>query len=360
MSLWPIKTVTGIIEYGLCDGGGGAYAPDLCVEPKIYKESIDVIHHFFYEPSNDLLIAYILFRQKAWPGWGVSRFEWSAETGEFINRASVSIWTVSWNLHAGIGSYNKTFCVRPYDWKITEVPWNTISWTSPMWSMDMATWNPNPQLRYVVVNLQDNLIAGIKDWNLEVWDISGTPTRRGSMRLPNVLGYLAMESREICWVITKDGIILKANYKDNPPRWEMITSIQNPSPDAINYFITWDQKRGRVAVMRQRPDAADGACQCQFEFYRPLIKVVDITEPVPVGRHRAGDLTEFVAHLYGAAGEGITPYRVLGSLQTPALGSLLRAEGVSAVNGSISLLYRAPDEPGEDTLIVEATITDGE
>ena len=48
---------------------------------------------------------------------------------------------------------------------------------------------------------------------------------------------------------------------------------------------------------------------------KPLVKIVGMTDPVPVGRHRAGDMMEFVAHLYGSAGEGVTPYRVIGSLQ---------------------------------------------
>jgi hypothetical protein len=362
MSLWPINIATGIIEYDLCDGGTGIYAPDLCVDPKIYQESITDIGHFFYEPSNDRLVAYLLTRKKAWPGWDAFRYEWSAETGALIRRTWVGVGASHYANHAGVGSFNKIFTTWKPDARITEVPWNDLTgWASPMWSIDPSTWTPSRAFTHAVVNLQDNLIVGVPFGpSIEIWDISGTPTLRAALQLPNPLGYLAYESRETCWAITQTGLILKANYKENPPRWEMLSSVQDPSPDALNYFITWDRKRERLAVLRQRPDATDGACQCQLEFYRPLVRVANMTDPVPVSRHRCGEVVEIVAHLYGTAGEGITPYRVTASLQAPAGGTLLRSEGISTVNGAVSFIYKAPDVIGEETVILEATINDGE
>jgi hypothetical protein len=359
MSLWLIRTTTGIIEYALCDGQGGIYAPDLCAGNKIYKEEIDEIGHFFYEPSHDLLVSYIKTRQKAWPGWAAYRYEWNPETGAFIKRTWCGILPISYPNHAGLGSFGKVFTTSNLAHIISEVPWDTLAWASPRWTIDPTTWTPARLFQYALVNLQDGLIVGVVDRNLETWDISGTPTMQGTLRLPNLLGYLCMESREICWVITRDGLILKANYKDTPPRWEMLSSVQDPSPDTLNYFMAWDQKRGRLVVLRQRPDAEDGTCQCQFEFYKPLVKIINITDPVPVSRHRAGDVVEFVAHLYGATGEGVTPYRVRGRLQAPAAGTLLRSEATSGLNGAISLVFQAPADVEEDTIILETTINDG-
>jgi hypothetical protein len=360
MSLWPIKTVTGIMEYELCQGNDGFYNAVLCTPPRIYRETLLQLASFFYEPSNDHLVGFMTFQQKAWPGWGAWRYEWSAETGEFIKRTWCGIWPIAYPKHAGLGSYNKIFCVFSSGPQISDVPWDTLYWADGTWLVDTSTWVPEPHFVQALVNLQDNLVVGVKDWNLEVWDISGTPTLIKALRLPNTLGYLCMESREICWVITKDGLILKANYKDPSPRWEMLSSVQpDDHPDTYNFLMTWDPKRGRLVVLRQRHDAEDGANQCQFEFYRPLVKIIGMTDPVPVNRHRAGDLVEFVAHLYGNAGEGVTPYRVIGSLVAPAQGTLLRAEASSAVNGAVSLLYQAPAESGEDTLILAASINDG-
>jgi hypothetical protein len=351
MSLRPIGApVTGILEYELCPGG--VYNPYLCTPPRIYKESIKSIGHFFYNPSSDHLVAFALMDQAAWPGWNALRIEWKAGTGEFVSREWCGIWAISWHRNATLGSYNKIF-----DSDVLGHPEEVDQYlnnSAPMWRRDDLV------LAHPIVNLQDNLIAGVNDWSLLVYDLTtAPPTLKTSLRLPNTLGYLCMESREICWVITRDGLILKANYKRNPPRWEMLSSVQNPSPDALNYFVTWDTKRSRLAVLRHRPEAEDGACQSQFEFYQPIVKIAGLTDPVPVSRHHAGDIVEFVAHLYGTAGEGVTPYRILGSLAGPPQGSLIKAEGSTSWNGSVSLLYQAPALSGEDTLILETSINDG-
>lgn len=353
MSLWPIKTIEPIWEYELCDGSGGIYAPKLCAEPIIYKETLTSFGHFFYEPSSDRLVAFATMGQKAWPGWNAVRLEWDPETGEMLSRALSGIWATAWHQHATLGSFNQIFDLDVLGHPEAVDPF--INWVSPMWRRDDIS------LSYAVVNLQDNLLAGVSSFDLNIYDLTKSPPElKASMRLPNTLGYLCMESREICWVITRDGLIVKANYKSNPPRWEMLSSVQNPSPDAINYLITWDQKRGRLVVLRQRPDAADGACQCQLEFYRPLIKVAGITDPVPMSNPLSGKQTEFVAHLYGQSGEGVSPYRVVAALQTPASGIMLQAESISTQNGAVSFLYQGPEAAGEETLILEATINDGE
>ena len=139
------------------------------------------------------------------------------------------------------------------------------------WWVDPYTWNPKSIYGYAVVNRIDNLLAAAANWTLDCWrNISTTPERFAQLRLPNVLNYLAYESRNYCWVITQDGVICKADYQI--PRWEMISTVQNPEADALKYFITYDTKRKRVVVFRQRPDAADGACQHQLEFYYPMVK----------------------------------------------------------------------------------------
>ena len=131
MSLWLIRTTTGIIEYALCDGQGGIYAPDLCAGNKIYKEEIDEIGHFFYEPSHDLLVSYIKTRQKAWPGWAAYRYEWNPETGAFIKRTWCGILPISYPNHAGLGSFGKVFTTSNLAHIISEVPWDTLGMGQP-------------------------------------------------------------------------------------------------------------------------------------------------------------------------------------------------------------------------------------
>ena len=206
-----------------------------------------------------------------------------------------------------------------------------------------------------MVNRIDNLLAAAANWTLDCWrNISTTPERFAQLRLPNVLNYLAYESRNYCWVITQDGVILKADYQI--PRWEMISTVQNPEADALKYFITFDTKRNRVVVFRQRPDAADGACQHQLEFYYPMVTADQLTQPVPVTSLRGGNRILLVANLIGGAGEGVTPYTVTGELLSPVEGTLVTPFSNTELNGKVGFYYQPPDEGCTDTLELSVTV----
>ena len=159
------------------------------------------------------------------------------------------------------------------------------------------------------------------------------------------------------WLVTQDGLIAKANYRLG--RWEMLSTVQDPAPDALNYLCAFDAKRNRLAIFRQRPDAADGACQCQIEFYRPLCRVGRLTDPVPVSPLRAGTKVHLVAHLVGDSGEGIGGYLVNGELLDPAQGTLLTPVAGTELCGAVTFKYQAPAAV-EDTLKISATIVDGD
>jgi hypothetical protein len=364
MSLWLIETISPIFSYNLWDGiihplPGQHYNDWLITPPRIFDENINSIKHFFYEAGGDRLVAFMLFNIYHWPGWACWRYEWNAGDGSFIRRVAAGITAYAWANHAGAGSYNHIYTTYNANTKIHEVPYNTL-WPDDahMWWINPYTWNPKTVFNHAVVNREDNLIAGVGTWDLEVWDISGTPVRIGKMRLPNILGYMSYENQKLLWIITKDGLIAKANYQI--PRWEMLSSVQNPAPDAINYFCAFDSKRKRLAVLRQRPDAVNGQCQCQFEFYRPLIKVEEngLTDPVPVTRILAGDSARFVAHIHGTQGEGITPYPVDAALQVPVQGEVLSPVATSELNGVVTFRYKGPDFGGvQDTLILTTTIS---
>lgn len=363
MALWPLATVPNCLPYteytGWAPGFPGSfYQSQLITPPRHYAESIDRFTHFFYEPSNDALVAFAWLDVIWWPGWAVSWFKWSASDGSYLGRGSANFWNMTYASGVGMGSYNKFFGFWVADSHIYEFDWQGL-YPNGGWGINPTTWRPPSTFGQVVVNLQDNLIAGVKDWSLDVWSINGAPYLRGSLRLPNTLGALTYESRENCWIITHDGLIAKANYRVNPPRWEMLSAVQNPSPDATNYFCAFDTRRNRLAVLRVRPDAVDGACQCQLEFYRPLYRVAGLTDPVPVSPLRAGQVTRFVAHLYGDAGEGVASHLVNAALAAPALGEVVIPVAGSELNGAVTLGYQG-GAVGSDTLQLSATITDGE
>jgi hypothetical protein len=359
MALYPLKTIVPCIAYNPWDGitHTPSYNQYLITKPRVYDEAIVTIGHFFYEPGNDILVAYLQLNIYDWPGWAVYLYKWSAGSGEFLGRQAANIYAISWTGNAGVGSYNQIYACMKNGTQIYSVPWDSLLVSAGMWSIDPHSWNPPSIYGAVVVNREDNLIAGVNNLNLDIWNLYPTPTRRTQMILPDPLGNLAYESRECLWAITRGGLIGKINYP--AARWEMLSSVQDPSADAINYFSAFDIRRNRLAVLRQRPDATDGACQCQLEFYRPLYRVALLTDPVPVSRLQAGGRVRFVAHLIGDTGEGVAGYQINAALQAPEGGQVLTPVARTEVCGAASFGYTAP-EAGEDTLQLSATITDGQ
>ena len=374
MGLWHLNTVAPCMEYidnGSCVPPPGpalwgplglTYNGQLITCPKHYRQSTNSVANFFYEPGNDRIIAHIVLNTTYWPSWDVQRYEFNAEDGAWCNReealarqAWIGIWGAAYTQKATMGSFNKIYACRNNETKIREVMWEYAEPATNGWWVDPYTWNPKSIYGYAVVNRIDNLLAAAANWTLDCWrNISTTPERFAQLRLPNVLNYLAYESRNYCWVITQDGVICKADYQI--PRWEMISTVQNPEADALKYFITYDTKRKRVVVFRQRPDAADGACQHQLEFYYPMVKAGQLTQPVPVTSLRAGNRIILAANLIGDAGEGVTPYTVAGEMLSPVEGRLVTPFSGTELNGRVCFQYQAPDQACTETLRLKVTV----
>lgn len=375
MSLWHIRTVSPCMEYidhGSCfpTPPSGWYQGQLWYNgrlvtcPRHYRQTVTDVPHFFYEPGDDKLIAHILLATTYWPGWDARRYEFSAETGEWLNRDSVlnreddsfiGIWGAAWTHHATMGTYNKIYACRKTETAIREITWRTAEPVENGWWVNPYTWNPQSVYNFAVVNRVDNCLAGVSSWTLDCWrDITGTPKLFGKLRLPNTLTYLAYESRRNCWGITRDGIIVKADYQI--PRWELISTVQNPTPEAKGYAITFDTKRKQVVVFRWLPDAEDGACRNQLEFYYPVAKATLLTQPVPVNPLKGGEQITLVSHLVGDAGEGITPYTIEGELEPPEEGYLLTPVSGTGFNGRAAFVYQAPYETCTETLKLTAHI----
>uniref|UniRef100_A0A7C3Z0V1 Uncharacterized protein n=1 Tax=Desulfobacca acetoxidans TaxID=60893 RepID=A0A7C3Z0V1_9BACT len=376
MSLWHIRTVSPCMEYielgracytttpPLWGPDGLIYNGHLITCPRHYKQTTNDVANFFYEPGNDRLIAHLLLNTTYWPGWDARRYEFDAETGKWLNRDSVlnrssdswiGIWGAAWTRDATMGSFNKIYACRNSETAIREISWRSAEPVEGGWWVDPYTWNPKSIYSFAVVNRVDGLLAAASSWTLDCWrNIGTTPERFAQLRLPNVLNYLAYESRRNCWGITRDGIIVKADYQI--PRWEMTSQVQNPAADARGYYITYDTKRKQAVVFRWLPDAADGACRSQLEFYYPVVKATLLTQPVPVTSLKAGERVMLVSHLVGDAGEGVTPYTVEGELLPPAEGYLATPVSGTEFNGRACFIYQAPWQTCTETLKVSANI----
>ena len=362
MALWPLFSVPDCIQYSLWDGvthltGSNLY---LITPPRIYQEAVRDFYHFYYEPGRDRLCAWAMLDTYHWPGWGVRRYDFDSETGAFLGQGGGSIWAVAWVNNGSLGSYGAIYATWNSGSQITEMDADAMQAVSGMWSTNPGSWNPSRYFYHAIVNREDNLVAGVSgsSKDLEIWDIAGAPYKRGSLHLPYFLGYLTYESRSICWIITSNGLVGKCNYRMSPPRWEMLSSVQNPAPDAKGYYVAFDPKRNRLAVLRWLPDAEDGACRCQIEFYRPLYRIAGLTDPVPVTRLRTGERVRFVAHLYGDSGEGAGTYPVRGEMVAPPAGALLTPITSTEQSGAASLRYQAPEGAATETLSLSATVED--
>ena len=301
MSLWQAQPpVPNCIPYTpYTPGMGTTYNPQLLIPPRHFVETINYFNSFFYLPGSDYLVAWASTIITAWPSWAYVCFYWDANTGNYLGRSPI----IDFAYISRRGDRELWPHLRPASGLAH--PLRALESTGGGRQLSdghKAPGAPNPELNNILVNQDDKAIIGVQDWFLEVWGYGGTPQKLGALRLPDSLGYLAFQDRQYCWIITHGGLVLKCNYAKL--RYEMISSVQNPSADAINYLVAYDTLRSRVVVLRQRPDAADGSCQCQLEFYRPISVVTGLTDPVPVSPLRAGSTVHFDAALIGDAGEG--------------------------------------------------------
>jgi len=201
--------------------------------------------------------------------------------------------------------------------------------------------------------------VGLSSWVANIYRMS-TKTILGSLRFPAAPNCLSWESRRFAWAIAPSGSIFKLAYGAVPPRFELMSSVQNPDPAAKDYRLAFDTLRNRLAVLRWLPDSAEGSCNLKLEFYRPLVKVsaTGLTDPVPLAPIRAGQATRFVAHLHGDMGEGLGAYNLNAQVADPAVGRALSPAAPTLVNGEASFGYQAP--PGstgeQDTLVISARL----
>jgi hypothetical protein len=355
MSLWLIGQKSPCMSYTPWDGVTPAtYNSYLVTPPRQYIESIVMIPSFFYVPGNDRLVSFIWFDYYRWPSWKHTRFEWDAGTGEFIKRVDTAIWGSVYTRGACIGSYGRIYSTYINAYDVYDVDWETLAPQELIWTC------PSAVALYALMNLEDDLAVTMSSWNAYIWQIS-TGIRTGNVRLPTSGLQVSWESRRRCWLIGQNsGAVFKLAYAAVPPRMELMSSVQNPSPTALGYRLAFDTKRNRIAVLRWLPDGGEGECNLNLEFYRPIHKVssVGLTDPVPVTPVREGQSARFIAHLFGDAGEGLGAYYISAGLQAPPAGNIISPSAPTTVSGEASFGYSAPGgSAGEqDTLVLNASL----
>ena len=379
MSLWPLFTVAPCLNY--LDAGScvpppgpkvpsifgaylwfhGAYNPYLLTCPRHYDYTILGADHFFYDAGSDTLVLQSRLALSVWIGWMVKPYHFNASDGVLLGEDAFEptggvsgLFGPIYSRSAAVGSYSKIYA--PYygtgnanDNYIREINIDNMEPIVNGWKVNPYTWNPSRLYSFAIVNREDNILVGGTGNTLDCWrNINTAPEIFAKLTVPGIISYVAYESRKYLWVITTDGIILKANYQI--PRWEMVSTVQNPTEDTLRYLITFDTKRHRVVVFRWRADAVDGASRNQIEFYFPMVLPAILTQPVPVTSLKSGKRIFLVSNLIGNAGEGLTPYTVNGVMKAPVEGYLITPFSGTELNGRVSFQYQPPRSACEETL----------
>lgn len=360
MALKLIGTVAPCYTYEPYSGSTGWYSvyhPELITPPRAYVETIDRLSQFFYDPVKDVYVAFMWLEYAFWPSWRFYCLVFNGADGSLnttYTDYSPGIFFSAWTNHISIGGYDKFYATGNSFLDVREIDWQAGTWTG--WQCyDWAGRNP-PVFNQAIVNRTDTLVVGqclgasFSVYNYETHALIGQVSVLNSF----LNGYMSYENDTYFWVVFGNGRIAKINYQSL--RYEMLSAIASPAPTDISYRCAFDTNRKRLAILRHQPDAADGACQVQLEFYQPVPQAQIITAPVPVNPLTAGTRITFSAHVLGDAGEGIAAKAVTATLATPTVGALTSGRLLTGSNGAVDLTYVAPTDNAAETLEVSTEI----
>jgi hypothetical protein len=394
MALWPLHSVSPCMTYEHCSDPWPYTAPfgltfnhNLCEPPREYAVTLSETYSgarygnsFFYLPRLD---RYLLFHvsHARWINWEMGRWSFNGEGVEDKTyRGGVSLFfygTLKFQRRSNVevGSYGKVYGVDHWIKQMGEVSASNLSIVTDGWHLNYRQIPGMPAgvvsglvyITHCIVNREDGyLVLRVANENrLRVWKWTGGGVMGQDPEqfeyfgdLPISSGQvhdLAYEDRRHLWVVTEGGYLIKINYQRL--RVEVFSRIADPDPEDLAYYLAWDQRRGRLGLLRHKPDAENGACRCTLEFYRPVPKMEALTEPVPIEPLRAGQRIPFVWQVTGDAGEGISGCLTKPELVEPATGRLRTAAVVTGRSGEALGEYQAAT-PATETLQVTAEIKD--
>jgi hypothetical protein len=350
------------ISYEACKIGDelSIYQPTYCNDPREFREELTSILGFWYNPIIDRYVIVGTLGQTAWPGWRINNWEIHPETGLETNvtrdmAGAVGLfWTRSWNA----GDFNKVYALRIVPTReVAEIdPVTLVPKTTPVFKEDDLS--PKPFMKNFVLNRADGLVLVDTTATLEVHDYTAAGTTLlGSLASPSLtLTDMSYEDNERAWTVALnvDGTTMvgKVNYKNF--KYEALTRLQPGDLPDTDAAIAYDGKRKTVAIFRLRPPDTNGAAIHKLEIYKPFSVATNLTEPVPVTPVVKGEVATFSAHVYGDGGEvgQLKPVTVTNTGD----GTILQSTVTPKSNGAITFQYLAGDNPGTDTIKIEADL----
>jgi hypothetical protein len=287
--------------------GGGVYYPDI---PAPYGERLAASSSGatgLWVDGERVLMSGIT-DQHAWPSWGISRWEWNAVTGEFIERGTFvgSLYAEDVNQGAG-GELYLTYVTGPVyplgpaptyellDPPILPARFGYISLAAPFFD----------QLRdrAVIGGQSGARVLRVFVFSTGVWirDIA----------VPAAVLSIVHDDAARIFVLLGNKSILSIDYETG----QVFSYVRLPQiTNTIYARIAWNKTYRRLLVVEVTPDNVDGTSTTVVRGYRYIDVPVYVCKPIALSRLRNGVKSLLLVKQVGDLGAGIGGLATVSSL----------------------------------------------
>jgi hypothetical protein len=357
-------------------------ATTMCNTSFPYMESIQDIEAFVYDQAADVYRLVTVNNIAYFPGWEFWSYIISPETGEIVSSdrlpgAALATFLTDQAFNGGLGKIwagHTGFLPFPAVYGITEVLLPNMYATSDMLANPILTntqipilagtnfgFALAPEAKLITVL---TLMGGPR---ISVWDYSTSGAWPSSTPATEVYYHPAPESfawgtgyedEQRMWALFANTIsgqtadrqsILKYNYASN--RIELLTEMQNIGGNDRMARICFDTRRKKLAAVRIKADATNGAAQNALEIYAPRPAMTMVTVPVAITRLSNETEVHFISNLLGTKGEAGGLKKVSISC-SPDAGLVSKPSQLSEVNGRVEIVLKPTVAAAVETLTV--------
>jgi hypothetical protein len=302
--------------------GGGVYFPDI---PAPYGERL----FMGSSPTGlwvdgDRVVMSGMTDQHAWPSWGISRWEWNVNTGDFIERGTFvgSLYAQDVNQGAG-GELYLSYITGP------------VYPLGPKPTYELLVGDVILPARFGYIELdalffdraRNRAVIGGQSGTkfLRVFEfVSGTWIR--DIAVPaSVINIVADDGTRV-FVLLSNKAILSIDYETG----QVFSYVRLPQIVNTTWArIAWNKPYRRLLVVEFTPDNVDGTSTTVIRGYRYVDVPVQVCKPIPLTRLRNGVKSLVLVKQVGDLGEG------LGGLATLTSGGVsgLVTRGPVALDG---------------------------
>ena len=120
-------------------------APNSSRRPGNTLKPIAYLKQFFYDPVEDVYVAFASLHYAFWPSWRMYRMVWNGADGSLEPKytpGNAGIFFSHWTNHISVGGYDKFYATGNSFLDVKEIDWKAQTWTG--WQCyDWAGRNPS-------------------------------------------------------------------------------------------------------------------------------------------------------------------------------------------------------------------------